>query len=344
MKHPVNMILMLGLLGIASSNTAAKPLTKAEECVIQQTEVAAAYAQCLDQARIEGLRQQLHDEEADLLLLECEASMFEEAAAHELSFGDNCDTTSDTLESRDENQLTVGVNSNVVVKPQIPEHDFEWNGRFVGNAAKVADPQLEATLTIRGKHQDGYFNVYMAQGGPGEKLWVENLLFEGKLYSFTHKWHSYIDPATHIEGNCFENTAYNPADPANSLPITVQDLNGILKNSRFVGLERTGGKPMNHFRATCLSTAGIPEIPLFLWIPFKIFSDIYVPPGRAWPWYRWLQTADGVGPDREQDEWFLFDSWNRHPADIVKPTQCDKVLSIKAQQTPCSNLKDQREN
>ncbi len=49
-------------------------------------------------------------------------------------------------------------------KPQIPKQDFEWNGVMIGNAERFDAPQVVVDLTIRGKWQGEYFNVYMEQG------------------------------------------------------------------------------------------------------------------------------------------------------------------------------------
>ena len=90
---------------------------------------------------------------------------------------------------------------------------------------------------------------------------------------------------------------------------------------------------------TCLSKTGIPDFP---WVdPFiniNIFSDIYVPPGYAYPWFKWLQFGDGVGPDPQNDEWFLFNRWGNRPGPIVLPDQCNWWNSVKVQQAPCSTL------
>ena len=53
-----------------------------------------------------------------------------------------------------------------------------------------------------------------------------------------------------------------------------------------------------------------------------MFSDIYVPAGRSYPWAKWLQFGDGVGPDPQQDEWFLVDDAYSYPDEIVLPKQC----------------------
>jgi hypothetical protein len=175
----------------------------------------------------------------------------------------------------------------------------------------------------------------MEQGTKGSGTWVENLIYENKLYTITHEWHIPLDPFPEILDVCFENTAYM-SSPDESPDITVDDLNGILASSRLVGLEKIGGKPMNHFRTTCLT--GIPVLPPDLFVPVSIFSDIYVRPGRSYPWERWLQFGDGVGLDPQHDEWFLFDEWNSSPADIILPPQCQEAISKKVQQLPCRNL------
>ncbi len=341
MRHLRNMILVLGLFIFAIDSAHAKSLTQQEECAIEQVEAAIAYVQCLGQARITGIWEHHSDGEISLLSRECEAIIIEEAEAHSLAFGRQCDPTVDAPGSLDRRPLANSQNSTMAVKPKIPKHNFEWKGTFIGNASKLSDPQMKANLTIRGKWVGKYFNVYMEQGHKGSGLWVENILYKNKLYTITHEWHTDLPPL--LKGTCFEDTLYNADHPLRPLPITVDDLNGILDSSRLVGLEIIDGKPMNHFRTTCLSKTGIPDFP---WVaPFltvNIFSDIYVPPGRAYPWRKWLQFVDGVGPDPQHDEWFVFDRWNHHPDDIILPRECRRSKSIKVQQAPCSNLVEQQ--
>jgi len=249
-------------------------------------------------------------------------------------------------------------------KPQIPMHNFEWQGSFIGNAEKLSDPQVEYKLTVRGKWQNGYFNLYMEQGTKDDDTWVENLIYEDKLYSITHKWHTELPPilpdGSSILGKCFQNQVFNTENPLEPLPITVDGFNRGLARARLVGREKIGGKPMNHFRHTCLTRAapqfGFPSDPgdtnNKLAIPFKVFSDIYVPAGRSYPWTKWLQFGDGVGPDPQQDEWFLINKSNRYPDDIILPEQCeleniwpifgDKTL-IFTQYTTCTNLVPSKE-
>ena len=237
-------------------------------------------------------------------------------------------------------------------KPQIPKRDFEWRGTFIGNSADLSAPQVEYDLIVRGKWQNGYFDLYMLQGGENSDTWVENLIFQDKLYSITHKWHT--DLPAFLKGTCFQNMVYNTKQPLNPLSISVDDLNRGLQKSRFVGREKVGGKKMNHFRHTCLSQAAPQFFPFVpspadpddpnspSTSPFRVFSDIYVPAGKAYPWKRWLQTGDGVGPDPQQDEWFIANKSNRRPEPIVLPEQCQIWNSFTTlfyvQQTTCKNL------
>lgn len=73
-----------------------------------------------------------------------------------------------------------------------------------------------------------------------------------------------------------------------------------------------------------------------------------MPVEKSYPWAKWLQYGDGVGPDPQQDEWFLADKFYDDPADIVLPEQCktgnewvkgigDRTLII-TYQTTCTNL------
>jgi hypothetical protein len=323
-------ILMFGLLAFAPAGVSAKSLTDQEQCEIEQAEAAASYVQCLSQVRIDSVREQLPQDQAELLSMECEASMLEQAESLARTLGRQCDVSGSALEAQTDIGYHYGYGD---VKPQIPLRNFEWKGQFVGSPEIISDPQLVTRLIISGKWQNDYFNLYMEQGGPHEELWVKNLIFEDKLYSITYKWHT--PAADDILETCFENTGYDPSSPGNPLPITVHDLNGILASSRLVGLEKVDRRYVNHYRTTCLSVAG--PFP-FLIQPFKVFSDIYVPPGKAYPWYKWLQFGDGVGPDPQNDEWFILNRWSNYPANIVLPKECKDGQAIEVQQLPCTNL------
>lgn len=234
-------------------------------------------------------------------------------------------------------------------KPQIPTQDFEWHGVFKGStvfqgtAEDYSAPQVIEDLVVRGRQQGDYFNVYMSQGGADRDTWVENLIYNGKFYSITHKWHT--NGADDFLELCFENTVYNDTDPKSPLPITVEGLNSLLASSRFVGLEMIEGESINHFRASCLAASAFPTddgatpiLPPFFSI--KIFSDIYVLESDPYAWTKWLQYGDGVGPDPQNDEWFLFDERSSNPGDIILPKECHEGHPNKryVQQSACKNL------
>lgn len=258
-------------------------------------------------------------------------------------------------------------------RPQIPKHNFEWTGVFMGNQPyqgtddDLDQPAEVEQLTVRGKWQTGedgetYFNLYMEQGDANSDTWVENFIYGDKLYTITRKWHTdlpviFPDGST-ILGKCFQNEIYNSANPSEPLSIDVDGFNRGLASARLVGVEKVDGKPMNHFRHTCLSRVS----PQFLYpfehwdptdennklaIPFKMFSDIYVPVGKSYPWAKWLQYGDGVGPDPQEDEWFLADRFYNDPDDIVLPQECKTgnewpflgaMTLVYAEQTTCTNL------
>jgi hypothetical protein len=264
-------------------------------------------------------------------------------------------------------------------RPQLPMHDFEWKGVFKGNQTfkgnrdDLAQPAEVEQLTVQGKWQTGedgkeYFNLYMSQGDKHSNTWVENFVYENRLYTMTRKWHVPIPdllPGVSLIGKCIRNEIYNKDNPWEPLPITVKGFNEGLASSRLVGVEKIDGKPMNHFRHTCLSKASpqlfLPLLPFDpasdkndLAIPFKAFSDIYVPVGQSYPWAKWLQYGDGVGPDPQQDEWFLADRFYESSPDIVLPEQCElgnewikgegKKTLIITYQTTCTNLVPAEEN
>ena len=242
-------------------------------------------------------------------------------------------------------------------KPQIPKEDFEWTGRFLGNSRELGGAKVEYDLTVKGKWQNGYFNLYMSQGNEGEDTWVENLIYEDKLYSITHAWHIDDPDINGLLGICFQNMVYNKEQPYQPEHISVDDFNkGLRDGATLVGLEKIGGKPVNHFRHSCLAQSALqlgPFIPPIdpdnppddlaaLSIPFKVFSDIYVPAGRQYPWLKWLQFGDGVGPDPHHDEWFVTSKTNGTPDTIILPEQCQLWNAYSTllfvQQTTCKNL------
>jgi hypothetical protein len=213
-----------------------------------------------------------------------------------------------------------------IERPRIPTENFEWNGTF---RVPGQDVPVITDLTLRGMWQAGYFNVYLGQGVEGSDYWVENLIYQNHLYTITHAWPGVEFP---VSGACYKSLE----------EITVRGLNGILASAQLVGLETIDGTPMNHFRASCLSQSRIvivlngTTIPLTQPITVNIFSDIYVRPGHARPFERWLQFGDAVGLSKQHDEWFFFTEWNSAPRDFQLPWQCQ--VPILVSQAPCSNL------
>jgi len=216
--------------------------------------------------------------------------------------------------------------SGQVKKPQIPTENFEWNGTF---RVPGQDEPVITDLTIRGRWQNGHFNLYMEQGFDGGEYWVENLIYQEHLYTITHNWPKIGPPVT---GFCYKSQD----------EITVEDLNAILESAQLVGREKIDRTPVNHFRVSCLSKSQIVifGVPLAA-VTVNIFSDIYVPPGRSHPFTRWLQFGDAVGLSKQHDEWFFFAEYNNHPEEIQLPWQCSSIFTILVLQHPCSNLTDQ---
>lgn len=320
--------LAAGLLLSAMGGASAQDLTGEQACAIARAQAGAARSACLSRAQIKGIRQGLADDELALLFERCEArhvTRVERAEAR--AAGGPCAGDAgidDGLQDSDLDSAGIAealAAPEVLVasrKPRIPLRNFAWKGTF-----KVASLGVETDLTISGKWQNGYFDLYMEQGHQGSEsgVWVENLIYRNKFYTITHEW-----PVESIPG------CYGTLND-----ITVGDLNGILRSSRLVGLEIIGKVPMNHFRTTCLSETrlGIPPYPPLARL--NVFSDIYVRPARPNQLERWLQFGDGVGLDPQQDEWFFLDSHNHRPDPIELPFLC-KVLPIPVVQEPCSNL------
>lgn len=214
----------------------------------------------------------------------------------------------------------------LVVKPQIPTENFEWNGTF--RVPGQQEPVI-TDLTIRGMWQAGWlgkhFNLYMEQGYKGARYWVENLIYEKHFYTITHNWPGFGPP---VLGFCYKSLN----------EVTVKDLNTILMSAQLVGLEKINKIPMNHFRASCLSKSQIVIGPVLLRaVRVNIFSDIYVQPGLSQPFERWLQFGDAVGLSKQNDEWFFFEKHNQRPKEIRLPREC-REFPVLVFQHACSNL------
>lgn len=315
-RYHSNVPLVISMVLLATGIADAQGPTVEEKCTIDWAKATAKYVRCLTRAQIRGLKRNLSEEDISLLKSQCEAEnnvRLAKAQSRAVRKGGQCATTI------------------AVAPPEIPLDDFEWNGTF-----KVDDLGVATALTIRGKWQDGFFDLYMQQGQEGDKqkVWVENLIYKNRLYTVTHEWPPQANPPGFpFVGACFKSVN----------PITVHDLNGILASSRLVGLEIIDGLQMNHFRTTCLSET-IPT-PFGIPIPEEttrvhIFSDIYVQPGLSTQFERWLQFGDGVGLDPNQDEWFFFKEHNDQPEEIKLPLACEEpfVLPFLVTQLPCKNL------
>lgn len=213
-----------------------------------------------------------------------------------------------------------------IKSPQIPDSGrFVWEGTFRSNGPTPAAQPVTAPLLIQGEKNGRFFNLYMQQGTATDpNVWVENLIYENKMYSITHRWHG-VDQLK----LCFR------ADD-----ITVADLNNLLKSSQFVALETIEGQQMNHFRTSCLSTVTIKDTNIST--RMNIFSDIYVNPNNEKDWKRWLQFGDGVGLDIHHDEWFILGKdKNKNANEIPKiklPQACENAIVIPIVQGPCTNL------
>jgi hypothetical protein len=215
----------------------------------------------------------------------------------------------------------------------IPKREFEWTGRFV-----VKSLGLETKLTIRGKKQNGSFDILMKQGCVTDEdpICVENLVYGNKFYTITHRWPDIEGISTAINGKCIYSTN----------PVSVDDLNFLLRSARFVGTEKVDQEKMDHFRVTCLGRTVVPLLgrTVGLCQGLSVFSDLYVPRGRGKPFYRWLQYGDGVGLDPQQDEWFFIDRKRHRAGPIRPPKQCltedDNPApdAIPVLQQPCKNL------
>ena len=175
-------------------------------------------------------------------------------------------------------------------RPQLPR-DFRGVGRYI-----VPDLNENVPFTWQGKDGDSQ----MTAGGPKDRIWFENLIYRGTLYTITYEWPGLKEEE---KAKC---VAFGGLD---------RDwLNGtLLKTSRYVGKEVLQGTPnrhVNHWRAGLVFLQDIqpdPGQPLFPRIPAMV-ADIYVSQEDPTKWWKVLQF--GV-QTRLTPHWMSGSRWIR---------------------------------
>jgi hypothetical protein len=191
--------------------------------------------------------------------------------------------------------------------PQLPR-DFRGVGRYI-----VPDLNENVPFTWQGKDGDSQ----MTAGGPKDRIWFENLIYRGALYTITYEWPGLKEEE---KAKC---VAFGGLD---------RDwLNGtLLKTSRYVGKEVLQGTPnryVNHWRAGLVFLQDIqpdPGQPLFPRIPAMV-ADIYVSQEDPTKWWKVLQFGVQNALDPALDEWFEMDTFSPKAGKVTLPPECRKV-------------------
>jgi hypothetical protein len=197
--------------------------------------------------------------------------------------------------------------------PRLPR-DFRGRGRYL-----VPDMDVDVPFTWQGRGGDSV----MEAGGKDEKIWFQNLIYDGTLYTITYEWPG--------------------VDEVACVPFKGLDrgwLNGkLLKTSRYVGREVLVGTPnrrVHHWRAGLVFLQDLqpkPGQPAFPRIPAMV-ADIYVGQGNQSRWWKLLQFGVQNQFDPSLDEWLEMDTFSLRPGKVTLPDECKRV------QPPPQSLSD----
>lgn len=200
--------------------------------------------------------------------------------------------------------------------PKLPRN-FRWKGRYI--VPDLIDPEtgkigVDVPLIWNGNNG----NVQMIAGSENDPIFFTNLIFNGKLYTYTYKW------------PCLQPEFLPPLEPCRPLlDFTLEDLNDLFATSFFVGPEILEEKTshdghhcrrVNHFR---LAIAFPPNLPpgFQIRIPF-LEADIYVDrkdPSKIW---KLLHFGFQNLYDPNLDEWIVIEEMKDGPGKIKLPPAC----------------------
>jgi hypothetical protein len=173
--------------------------------------------------------------------------------------------------------------------PQLPRN-FRARGRYIV-------PSIGADVPFTWNATDG--NMQMTAGGPEHLIWFTNLIYEGKLYTYTYEFPGAPDvPCLPPVGN-----------------LTLPQFNSILAtNVSHVGTEvlvTPWGYRAEHWRMSFVA----PPFPLAA-------ADIYVDPKDPTVWRQVLHFGlqNLYAPD--QDEWIRLRTWENRPGPVELPSEC----------------------
>lgn len=187
--------------------------------------------------------------------------------------------------------------------PQLPRN-FRGKGKWI-----VRDLGITVPFTWEGRNGDSQ----MVAGGPQYPIWFTNLIYKGDLYTLTYKWPGLRnDPCSRIPG------------------FGLEQLNGFLKQSRFVGREILQNNPdrrVNHWRVGVV----VPQLPpgKFLRFPLAL-GDIYVDQKNRSTFWQVLQFGIQNLYDPELDEWLVMKTFEHRPGKVTLPRRCANPVTSKA--------------
>jgi hypothetical protein len=186
--------------------------------------------------------------------------------------------------------------------PRLPR-DFSGRGKWV-----VRDLGITVPFRWRGRNGDSQ----MIAGGPQYPIWFTNLIYRGDLYTLTYKWPNLRDHA------CSKIPGFG-----------LSELNGLLRQSRFVGreiLQRNPRRHVNHWRVGVV----LPKLPpgKFLRLPLAL-GDVYVDQRDRGRFWQVLQFGVQNLYDPELDEWAVMDTFDRKPGKVTLPRECVNATNMR---------------
>ena len=181
--------------------------------------------------------------------------------------------------------------------PRLPR-DFKWSGRY-----QVPDLDVNVPFTWHGNGG----NTQMITGGPEYPIWFTNVIFDGYLYTLTHKW-----PGLTGEQKCIRIGKF-----------TLEDLNALFARAHFVGPEileqKKKDRRVNHFRVS----VALPVLPPGNHFRVPITEiDIYLDRDDPNIFRKVLHFGFQNLLDPNLDEWFTVDRIEEGPGEVVLPCEC----------------------
>jgi hypothetical protein len=179
--------------------------------------------------------------------------------------------------------------------PRLPR-DFRGRGTWI-----VRDLGVTVPFTWEGRNGDSQ----MIAGGPRYPIWFTNLIYHGTLYTLTYKWPGVTQ------------------HPCSKFPgFDLEQLNRLLRGSRFVGREILQGRPnrhVDHWRVGVVA----PQLPpgSFFRLPVAL-GDVYVDQHDRGTFWQVLQFGIQNLYDPQLDEWLVMRTFEQKPGVVTLPRRC----------------------